>query len=1044
MDKTFWKSLGEKYQAKEFQEKALGEFQSSPFKEKQSDDQAGNLARRQFLKLMGASLALSTASCVRRPVETVIPYNKRPFEVIPGRANYYASSFFDGKEVVPVLVKTLEGRPLHIEGYGDGPLGRSGLSPRVSAQILSLYDPDRLRTPVVNSQDPKKRGNKISISRPWEFVDKKIVEQLSKGSVRVLTSGSRSLSFKKLLGDFCEKVGADLTHWSPLNWHDIYEAQKLSYGEGVIPQYRYDRASVIVSVDGDFLGGYRDAMESEKNFIKGRNPEDPSHGGMSRLISFQSVPSLTSLNADENHSIRPSDQLPLILNMIHELVFVLGQSCPVDRKALLSLVHPHKKAHFSVGLSHEKFSSLVKKLSQNKGRSLVVACGVATRSLQGLSLQVAVNLINSILDNDGQTVWHKNSLTYEGESDEGVKELMEDMSRGRVKTLIVDGLNPMYSLPDSQGFKKALNSLDMLISTSNWMDETACLANVVVPRGHSMENWGDLQWAPGLELIQQPTIEPLYKTRSFEDSLIVWARGLGHPLSPAENYGDLLVQSWKKRLGGEKAWFDFLQRGYVGSPVERPEPPRSFKSSALKQIQVVSVAFSGKPSSKEDLELVLYSKVSIHDGDMANVSWLQELPDPVTKICWDNYLIISPQLSQTHGLKEGDEVEVQSSSNSMKLPVYIHPGQSPHVVGVALGYGRREGGELLKGVGFDVTDFIQWKGKRMIYSGSKVEIRKTGACYPLAQTQDHHNMEGRHLAVETTEKEYKKNHGLGFHPHKVFSLWKGYDDSGHKWGLAVDLNSCTGCSACVISCQSENNIPVVGKANVLKGRQMHWIRIDRYYSGDENKSVNAIFQPVMCQHCENAPCETVCPVLATVHSDEGLNDMVYNRCVGTRYCANNCPYKVRRFNWFYYDQSQDPLYMALNPDVTVRTRGVMEKCTFCVQRIKEGKNKAQDEDRPLKDGDIQTACQSACPTGAIVFGDFNDKKSRLSQWAESHRAYNLLEELNVVPRVRYLGKIRNTDGESPPPSSSHSSTDQQGGAGGERIPSLVGLKGQEA
>jgi molybdopterin-containing oxidoreductase family iron-sulfur binding subunit len=392
---------------------------------------------------------------------------------------------------------------------------------------------------------------------------------------------------------------------------------------------------------------------------------------------------------------------------------------------------------------------------------------------------------------------------------------------------------------------------------------------------------------------------------------------------------------------------------------------------------------------------------------------LQELPDPVSKIVWDNYLIISPVLADKLKVRDGSMVRLSTGTVTTELPVYIAPGQHPESVAVAIGYGRSAGGELVKEVGFDVSAFIAKQEQSLIYSGLNVTVEKTGRDYQLAQTQGHHSMEGRQLAVETTEPNYKKTGDIGFHRHAVFSIWSGHKYDGHKWAMSVDLNSCTGCSACMIACQSENNIPVVGKKYVLGGREMHWIRIDRYFSGDEKKSVDAIFHPVMCQHCENAPCETVCPVLATVHSDEGLNDMVYNRCVGTRYCSNNCPYKVRRFNWFYYDghHRREPLHMALNPDVTVRTRGVMEKCTFCVQRIKEAKNTARDEKRNLRDGDIRTACQSVCPTDAIIFGDLNDPESRVAKHFDKKfaRQYTLLEEFNAAPRVRYLAKVRNTD-----------------------------------
>jgi molybdopterin-containing oxidoreductase family iron-sulfur binding subunit len=471
--------------------------------------------------------------------------------------------------------------------------------------------------------------------------------------------------------------------------------------------------------------------------------------------------------------------------------------------------------------------------------------------------------------------------------------------------------------------------------------------------------------------------------------------------------------NWKvniapKAAGGKSldaAWDAALEQGYVGEWSSSKKAGRSFKLEALKAIT--------SPAEPAGMELVLYPTVAFRDGSLGNVSWLHELPDPVTKIVWDNYVNVSYGYAEKESLKEGSMVEVKVGEHSLKLPIHIQPGLHDEVASIAIGYGRTAAGKVGNGIGTAVTQFAKYDGQNLVSAGQPLSLKKLGTNYELANVQGHHTMEGRQIVAEASLKEYEKNGHAGLHSHHVFSLWPGHQYNGHKWGMSIDLNLCNGCSACIVACQSENNIPVVGKKYVLEGREMHWLRVDRYFVG-ELKNAEVVFQPLVCQQCDNAPCETVCPVIATAHNSEGLNDMTYNRCVGTRYCANNCPYKVRRFNWFYYgDHTQKPLNLALNPDVTVRTRGVMEKCTFCVQRIKSGKQVAKLEKRELKDGEIKTACQQSCPTQAIVFGDLNNPKSAVAQaFSTDPRAYALLAEFNAAPSVRYMTKIRNNGNET--------------------------------
>lgn len=979
----YWRSLDEKYQTPEFLKTLDNEFQSSPLK---SEDGKDGLARRQFMKLMGASIALSATACVRRPVQKIIPYNKRPTDVIPGVANYYASCWFDGTQGLLTTVKTREGRPLYVKGNEGGPLNGKGLTTRASAHILSLYDPDRITSPIVNSVNPKKRRNSIAVKRTWDNIDEKVVAQLKKGDVRILTSSYPSPHTQQLMSSFTSKFGGKVYTWDAISTETVRKGQQIAYGRAVVPRYHYNKAKVIVSIDGDFLGSYLSSVEATKLFTEGRNPEGP----MSRLIDFHSMPSLTTLNADDNYPIRASHQFGLAVALLKAVLSQQGTSMPekVKQAAL---------TEEQLGIPKGTLEQVAKYLVSHAGESLVVAGGMQTETSNALNLQLVVNWLNSALGNEGKTI--TTAHTYQGHdgSVSDIESLLKEIEGGKVKTLILHNVNPNYTLPSSYKFEELMNNVEMIISTGNWMDETTMLADIIAPSGHPMENWNEFEFVNGIKTIQQPTIRPLHDTRSFEDSLITWAEKSGQAISSSPSFYEHL----KVKLGSnKKAWMDYLQKGFVGSDGSGGSA-RSFNATGV--LSAIS-----PEATEEGMELVLYSTPHLADGSMNNVSWLLELPDPVTKVCWDNYLAMSPNKAKQMHIKNGDLVKVTTDHHTVTIPAYVQPGMNDHVVAMAIGYGRSAGGELAKGVGQNAYPFAVNASKGITYSGLKVDVKKTSGFRELAITQGHHSMEGRQIVAETTFNAYKAGNN-GIHRHKVFSIWGKHSYDGHKWGMAIDLNTCTGCSACVIACQSENNIPVVGRKYVLQGREMHWLRIDRYYKGSESNP-DAVFQPVLCQHCENAPCETVCPVLATVHSDEGLNDMVYNRCVGTRYCSNNCPYKVRRFNWFFYgDHTKEPLNMALNPDVTVRTRGVMEKCTFCVQRIKEAKNTAADEDRPLRDGEIKTACQEVCPTDGIVFGDLNDKDSAVSQWFESNRQYTLLEEFNAAPRVRYLSKVRHTD-----------------------------------
>lgn len=1007
-DSTYWRSFEELNNTPEFQKSLQTEFMSSPLREESKDEgtETDGVARRDFLKLMGASIALTTAAgCIRRPVQKIVPYNKQPEEVTVGVSNWYTSSYFDGQEGLALLVKSREGRPVHIQGNPKFPLNGTGASVKAQASLLGLYEPNRLQKPFRNLFN-EKRTNKETVGVSWEELDNKVVESLKKGGVAILSGNVSSPSTKAVIGDFKAGFNADHYVWEPLA-DDVVEAQASSYGEAVMPGYRYDKAQMIVSIDADFLGTWGPTMTNNKRFADGRRNIDK----MSRLVSFDSTYSLTGANADIRFRIKPSQQFDIVMGLIAEIVGKVSVSDSVK-----TAVAPYNGIADKLGISAEAFKKVAADLVNNQGESIVVAGGIQTKTKDSMALQVAVNYLNSILGNDGKTVVAQAGNKHLTASTGQIKDLIAKMNAGDVKTLIIYRSNPFYSLSADLGFAEALIKVPTVIYSGDKMDETAVNAHYVATDNHALETWGDSEFATGVYGIHQPLIRTMYDTRSFQLSLMTWAfmAKVGPKrIQEFETFYDYVRNFWKTemmaKVGGkdfESFWNEFLQEGFVGEVAAGSA--RTFKGdvSSLKKSETGTAAF----------ELALYPTANIGDGTLANIGWLQELPDVVTKIVWDNYACVSIKTAEANKLREGDVIELTVGGNKLSLPTHIQPGLHDQVVAVAVGYGRTHAGDVAKGIGQNAFTLAQGG----LYAGLPVEFKKTGQKIELVTTQGHDSMEGRQIVVTATNKDIQKGKDANIHRHHTWNIWSGHQYNGHKWGMAIDLNTCTGCSACMTACQSENNISVVGKKYVMQGREMHWIRIDRYYTGDvENAS--AVFQPLMCQHCDNAPCETVCPVAATVHSSEGLNEQIYNRCVGTRYCSNNCPYKVRRFNWFNYAKLiEKPMHMALNPEVLVRTRGVMEKCTFCVQRIKEGKNKAKIEERPLKDGDIKVACEAACPTQTIVFGDLNDENSRVAKVFKAEpRAYELLEEWYAKPSVRYQTKIKNNDQVTPKKGGGH-------------------------
>ena len=1002
-NRNYWKSIEDKNDTPEFNEALQTEFMSSPLRaEAAKEGDNDKWARREFLKLMGASMALTTAAgCIRRPVQKMVPYTKQPEEVTLGVSNWYTSTYFDGQEGLGLLVKSREGRPVHIQGNPSHPLNKGAVSTRAQASLLSLYDPERLKAPVRNLFNEKKT-NKETVSVSWEDLDKKALAEIQKGSVYILSGNIASPATQAVIDDFGKAFGSQHVVWEPLAHDDISEGQKASYGEALVPAFRFDKANIIVSIDADFLGAWLTPVAFTRQYAAGRKNIEK----MNRMYSFDSTYSLTGANADVRFKIKPSQQLTVVMGLISEVHALKGGS-----DSSKSATASYANAASQLGISETSFKKVAADLVKNAGESLVVTGGIQTKTEDSLQLQIAVNYLNSILGNEGKTVLAKAGNASLKASYEGITDLIRKMNAGAVKTLIIYRSNPLYALSKDLGFAEALKKVEMVIYAGDKMDETAAHAQLIAVDNHALETWSDAEFADGIYSVHQPLIRTMYDTRSFQLSLMTWAfmanKGPKR-LTTYETFYDYLRAFWKEDMAPKLAkgkdfetfWNELLQKGVHGDLGN--SSARAFKAEAFNQIK--------RKNSTDGLELALYPTVQLGDGTLANVAWLQELPDPVTKIVWDNYACVSIKTAESLKLKEGDLVEVKIGEKKLNIPAHIQPGLHDEVVAIAVGYGRQSAGKVGNSIGQDAYVLSTLKNNDVLFSGLKVEIKKTGAHYQLVTTQGHDSMEGRQIVVTATNKDYQQQKDANIHHHHTWSIWSGHQYNGHKWGMALDLNSCTGCSACMTACQSENNIHVVGKKYVMQGREMHWIRIDRYYTGDV-ENAETVFQPVMCQHCDNAPCETVCPVVATVHSSEGLNEMIYNRCVGTRYCSNNCPYKVRRFNWFNYAKLiEKPMHMALNPEVGVRTRGVMEKCTFCVQRIKEGKNKAKYDNRPLKDGDIKVACETACPADAITFGDLNDENSRVGKIFKTEpRSYALLEEWHAKPSVRYLSKIRNND-----------------------------------
>lgn len=1035
-NKKYWQSFGELNQTASFEESTKNEFKEELLPLADLDDKGildAQTPRRDFLKYLGFSTAAAAlaASC-EVPVRKVVPYLKKPDNVIPGVANYYASTYVNGGDTISVVVKQRDGRPIKIEGNELSTITNGGTNAQAQASVLDLYDNTRLRYPM------QKDGKGFKEVTGFDAFDKMVAAAITGKAVALLTSTINSPSTLAIINEFLAKYpGSRHVQYDAVSYSGMLQANEACYGKKAIPSYHFDQAKVIVSLGADFLGTWLSPTEFSNQYAKNRKVtgEKPE---LSKHFQFESMMSLTGSNADDRYIHKPSETGAVALAILNALNGTAAS-------------FTDKKLNDGIKLAADN-------LKAAGGHALVV-CGS-----NDVYSQTIVNAINEAIGANGKTINWAITSNYKNGIDGDMVKLVDEMNSGAVGAVFIYDANPAYSYSDSKKFKDALAKV-VSVSFNGTMDETTELCKYILPAHHWLESWGDAEPKTGYFSFIQPSINPLFKTRAFQTSLIKWSSAAGSLINDYETY---FKTYWTAKLGTIELYEKALQDGVV-EPAVRPVAAGVFNSVKLAEAQAAVAAVKAGA-----VEVILYQKISIGNGSQANNPWLQELPDPISKVTWDNYAMMSPAMALSllnldvmnqAGGKQSDYevhpekpvVKITVNGKSVELPVIVIPGMHAATIALAVGYGRESAnkestadniGKSANGTGKNVYPLVGFNGTNSYSSIATVE--KTGKTYPLAQTQVHGFTESRPVIYETNLKSFvanpesileelnKEKAAITIAGSKDFvkdaTIYPDFEKPGIKWGMSIDLNTCTGCSACVVACTAENNVSVVGKMQVQRAHEMHWLRIDRYFTGDlENPDV--VFQPMLCQHCDNAPCENVCPVAATNHSSEGLNQMTYNRCIGTRYCANNCPYKVRRFNWLdytgadsfpdnqgpmvgtYMDESvmqmnDDLTRMVLNPDVTVRSRGVIEKCSFCVQRLQETKLEAKKQQDPKLVRNVKVACMQACPTQAISFGNVNDKQSdiyKIRHIEQKHRSFYVMEQLHVLPNVNYLAKVRNTD-----------------------------------
>jgi molybdopterin-containing oxidoreductase family iron-sulfur binding subunit len=988
-----WRSLEELAASPAFAETVEREF---PRFASEWQDTADGVNRRRFLQLAGASLALGgLGACTRQPLETIVPYVKQPEEIVPGRPLFFATSLVLGGYAQAVLVESHEGRPTKIEGNPEHPASLGASDVFAQAAILGLYDPDRSQVTTELGSIRTWTGFLTAIERPLAAQ-----RGLGGAGLRLLTGAVTSPSLAGQIGKLLQQMPRARWHqWEPAGAEAARAASELAFGRRLETRYDLRRADVVVALDSDFLTSGPGAVRYARDFADRRRLLDGERA-MNRLYAVEATPTATGTQADHRLALPPREIAAFALALAGHLGVAPAPAGEAPRESDWSA--------FAAAAARD--------LQAHRGTGLILAGDQAPAAVH-----VLVHAMNAALGNSGATVVHSESVAAPAPA--SLAELARDLAAGQVDVLVVLGANPVYDAPADLDFTAALARVPLRIHLGLYADETAEYCHWHLNQAHALESWGDARAYDGTVSFQQPLVEPLYGGKTPLE-LVAALHGDG-----AATAHDLLRSHWQEATSTsgpdfEGFWRRAIHDGFLAEsalPAVAAAPSAAAVEGAARELAAAGDA----ESSPRTLELVFRPDPAVFDGSFANNAWLQELPRPITKLVWDNALLLAPATAERLGLRQEELVEVRAAGRALRAPVWVLPGHAPDCATLHLGYGRRRAGRVGDGVGVNAAAL---RAAGAPWSLAGVELEPTGGRHLLVSTQMHQNIpleseqaERRHLVRAATLADYVARpdfvRELEHHAGEDVGMYPRWEYPGRAWGMAVDLNACTGCNACVVACQAENNIPVVGKEQVGKGREMHWIRVDRYFGGDlEAPAIHN--QPVMCMHCEQAPCEVVCPVAATTHSAEGLNDMVYNRCVGTRYCANNCPYKVRRFNFFNWNKRQpndaaehEVLTLLRNPDVTVRFRGVMEKCTYCVQRINGARVAAERSGRAIADGEIQTACQQACPSQAIVFGDQNDAGSRVARWKAEPRGYGLLTELATRPRTTYLARVRNPNPE---------------------------------
>ena len=961
----FWRGLEEIAETPAFREYLENEF--APGASEWTDP----VSRRRLLQLLGASLGLAgLTACTKQPPEKIVPYVKPPEEIVPGKPLYYATALPLGGFAAGVLAESHMGRPTKIEGNPDHPASLGGTGVFEQASILTLYDPERSQTVIRNGRISNWVGFLALVGRERE----RMLTQRGAG-LRILTETVTSPTLAHLLRSLLAEFPEARWHqYEPVNRDPTLAGAQLAFGEPVNTVYRISDANVVLSLGADFLACGPGSLRYAREFAGRR-----SAGGrakMNRLYVAETAPSSTGAMADH--------RLPLSGERIESFARALAATLGVPVRGA------------GPGAPEGWVRAVAADLQAHRGASLVIA-----GEQQPPAVHALAHAMNHVLGNQGKTVIYTDPVEAEPvDQAASLRELVADLAGGKVEILLMLGGNPVYNAPADLKFREQFLKAPLRVHLSLFDDETSELCHWHLPETHPLEAWGDVRAYDGTVTVQQPLIEPLYSGHSAIEVLAAWAGQTG------KTGYEIVREYWKTRPAGgegEAAWQKALHDGLMAG-TSLPAKPAGLRSDFA--------AVLPEPEAGNGTEISFLPDPTIWDGRLASNAWLQELPKPITKLTWDNAALLSPATAERLQLSNTDVVELTCRSRTVRAPVWVLPGHADDCVTMHLGYGRTRGAGVGQGKGFNAYAL---RDSGHPWSDRSVTIQRTGERYPLACTQTQHSMEGRQLVRIATLEEFRQDehcfHKVAHEPDPKLTMYPDFQYTGYSWGMAIDLNACTGCGACVVACQAENNIAVVGKDQVMRGRAMHWIRVDRYFQGGlENPQIH--HQPLPCMHCENAPCETVCPTSATVHSEEGLNQMAYNRCVGTRYCANNCPYKVRRFNFYLFSDWDSPsLKLLRNPDVTVRSRGVMEKCSYCVQRINLARVTAKREDRQIRDGEVITACQGACPTQAIVFGDLNDPESRMAKLRKDPRNYGLLTELGTRPRTTYLGKLRNPNPE---------------------------------